>query len=161
MVIPCSEMPYGTRGCSTTSAIVKRLEGVQRSAQRLMSPPLAADLRALSHRRAVTGLTLVHRLLHERAPEAVRDLCPTRAPAPTYIRPNRRGNTASRNPFFKKPKLPQSKDHWSKSFIPLHTEAFNHLSSDTQSILKPRTFKKSVNSQTIWEGLSRPDLAGH
>ena len=121
-----------------------RLDRIQTRAAKLIGPEEAIKLHELSHRRGVSGLCFIHRLLHGTAPSAVLDLLPPRAPAPT--RPSRHSNKAGGTPFFARPSARQTDNmSWINSCVPLFTRTFNALPPAIQSIPSLQAFKVAAN----------------
>ena len=120
---------------------LNKLDAIQHYARKIIGKPATTDLQALSHRRAVSALCVLHRILHRTAPAAILDLCPARSPA--------RGGPATRSaaPFF----VPRSarinhSNYWARSFIPLTTHIFNSLPPAIQAVRHLQSFKTLVNS---------------
>jgi hypothetical protein len=114
------------------STALHRLDSVQRQAEKLigLSLHLSQKLDSLSQRRGVSGVCLMHRLLHRTAPAAVLDLCPERARAPT--RATR--TTATKPIFFALP--PANKPNfWTNSFVPYFSNVWNNLTPALQESL--------------------------
>jgi hypothetical protein len=123
------------------SSALARLDSIQKQASKLFTDKGAADLSSLSHRRAVSGVCLMHRLLHSTAPAGVRDLCPSRSLRPT--RSTRRSNTSKH--FFTPPEVKRNTPkYWTNSFVPFFTDIWNTMSEEVQNISDLGLFKQAA-----------------
>ena len=119
------------------STALHRLDSVQRQAEKLIGP--SADLTSLSQRRGVSGVCLMHRLLHRTAPVAVLDLCPERAQAPARV--TRR---AAAKPLFFAPPPANKPNYWTNSFVPYFSNVWNNLTPALQEVTDLKPFKASA-----------------
>jgi hypothetical protein len=126
------------------STALKRLDSIQRRAAKLFTDKDASFVvSSLSHRRAVSGVCLMHRLLHSTAPAGVRDLCPE--PAPISARSSPRTNTG--NVFFTPPVMKgRPPNYWTNSFVPFFTDIWNTMSKEVQDISDLGLFKQAALS---------------
>jgi len=141
----CCPIWSGASGCQKE---LRELDQIQHRAVKLMGRSPAADnIVALEHRRVVAGLCVLHRIHHQKAPVAVHDLCPDRAPPRT--RPTRKSSRVTAK-YFAPPSIRKNKasDAWSSSFIPKFTAKWNELTEDIQNITDLQSFKRQVNNRT-------------
>ena len=130
-------------GASKTA--LARLDRVQARAKKIIGPGYTADLQELAHRRGVSAMCVMHRLVHKSAPRSLHDLCPLRSTR--GLRRSARLSTSRTTniDYFTPPPISFQK---SRSFIPLLTTAWNRkLSPDLQSLACLQTFKCRVNSE--------------
>jgi hypothetical protein len=126
------------------SSALARLDSIQKRASKLFSDKSAADLPSLSHRRAVSGVCLMHRLLHSTAPVGVRDLCPELA-LPPKRSSTRSAANSQKPPFFKPPVVKRSTPkYWTNSFVPFFTDIWNTMSNKVQNISDLGVFKQAA-----------------
>jgi hypothetical protein len=135
-------------GALPKSSTLDCLDKIQARAAKLVGPDEAFKFQELAHRRGLSGLCFVHRLLHKVAPVSVLDLLPARATAP--VRATRRSERAGGTPFFAQPtgsaNLVDS-NSWFNSCIPLFVRTFNALPAAIQDQEKTslQVFKTAAN----------------
>jgi len=121
------------------ASALRLLDRVQARAVKIMGKKTVFTLQYLSHRRGVSAMCLLHRILHGAAPPPLLDLCPPRAPP--------RRSTRANPPFFALPPTKRTDaKFYARSFLPLLSSFFNssippHLQAETR--LQP--FKEAVN----------------
>jgi hypothetical protein len=126
-----------------TLGLNDELDLLQRRAERIIGLEPGVSLPFLAHRRGISGLSFMHRLLHRSAPSAVLDLSPSRA----VLRRVTRAQTKA--PIFLEPPSIDctTPNYWSQSCVPLFTEVFNTLPPALQAITSLQKFKTMVNKQ--------------
>jgi hypothetical protein len=133
-------------GALPKSATLDCLDKIQARAAKLVGPDEAFKFQELAHRRGLSGLCFVHRILHKVAPDSVLDLLP--APAPAPARATRRSSRPGGTPFFAQPtgsaRLVDS-DSWLLSCVPLFVHAFNALPDRIQKLPSLQNFKCTAN----------------
>lgn len=130
--------------------VLRKLDKVQKRAERILGKSEAIKLELLAHRRGVSGLCFMHRIINKTAPIAVHDLCQSLAAPPT--RSTRFNNKTSNylTPFTIKRTDP---NYWTRSCIPLFTDIYNSLPHSVQATPKLQPFKELANKQdfpTLW-----------
>jgi hypothetical protein len=124
---------------------VKETDAVK-AAARADCKRIPSDLDLLAHRRGVSGLCFIHRLVNNTAPVAVRGLTPTLAPPPT--RSTRHSTTHP--PYLVLNTIRRTDaDFWSNSCINICSRAYNALSRDCQTETDLRAFKVMANDTTL------------
>jgi hypothetical protein len=123
---------------------LKALDVIQNKAVRIIGPGHCHNIKDLAHRRDVSGLCFMHRLIYGTAPSGVLDLTPPRA-APT--------RTTRQTPDFLQDPGTCRNNYWPLSCVPYYTRQFNralrqHPHVQNQSSLQP--FKKSVNNISLF-----------
>jgi hypothetical protein len=122
------------------------LDGIQKKAERIIGKEHCTSLQVLDHRRKVSGLCFMHRLIHNTAPAGVRSLTPPRAAPPA--RQTRRASNAPT--LLQEPEMSKV-DYWRLSCVPYVTRIFNTLPASTQSLSSLQPFKKSANVNDLLE----------
>jgi hypothetical protein len=122
------------------------LDKVQDRAVRIFGAKEGLKLQCLAHRRGVSSVCFLHRLLNKVAPSAVLDLAPSRAPKPT--RATRR---SARAPEYLVQATVRRQDplYWVNSCINIATSAYNSLSPEYQVETDLQRFKKLANNSTL------------
>ena len=116
------------------------------SVSALSRPEEGIKLSDLAHRRGVSSLCFLHRLLNKAAPKAVLDLAPSIAPPPTRFTRN-----LARAPSYLVSATVRRTDpaYWANSCINIATTAYNSLSSGCKTETNLQLFKKQANYSTL------------
>ena len=110
--------------------------------QYLANEPTATNLQPLAHRRGVSGLCFIHRLINNSSSPAIRDLAPALAPPPRRSSRSKPKYLVEVQHYDKKSKA----EYYKHSCIPAHTRAFNQLvPTEVQSLRNLQQFKKKAN----------------
>jgi hypothetical protein len=122
------------------------LDSIQNRAVRIFGAVEGIKLQCLAHRRGVSSLCFLHRLLNKTAPQAVLDLAPPRAPKPSRVTRN-----SARAPAYLVSATVRRNDpaYWINSCINIATTAFNSLHPDCQKEKNLQRFKKHANASTL------------
>jgi hypothetical protein len=120
------------------------LDRIQNKAAKLLGPSEAVKLQYLSHRRGVSSLCAMHRIVHRSAPAPLHVFCPPRA----HSRVRRSSRTQPHGQFFQPPRINSvTPSYWIRSFIPLMTHAWNEiLLPHHQTETNLQKFKLDINS---------------
>ena len=123
------------------ASALQLLDRVQARAGKILGKQTALSLHYLAHRRGVSGMCLLHRILHGAAPPPLLDLCPPRAPLP-------RRSTRANPPFFVlAPTKRTDAKFFARSFLPLFSSFFNSsITPNLQAETRLQPFKEAVNA---------------
>jgi hypothetical protein len=122
------------------------LDRIQARAIRIFGAEEGIKLQYLAHRRGVSSLCFLHRLLNKTAPQAVHNLAPPRAPEPSRVTRN-----SARAPAYLASATVRRNDpaYWINSCINIATAAYNSLHPDCQKEKNLQPFKKQANASTL------------
>jgi hypothetical protein len=127
-------------GASNTS--IALLDRIQSRAAKLIGPK-AIELPCLSHRRDVTALCAMHRIVHDTAPQPLLSFRPT-------LTTRRRSARLGPPTMFVEPRVDSVKaKYWIRSFIPLLTSAWNKLDPHLQNTKDLKEFKNKIKNKSL------------
>ena len=134
-------------GCD---AQLRKLEAIQRRAVCLIGGEVGAKLAStsdLGHRRGVSGMSVLHQLIHETAPSAIHDLAPKRVQGPA-LRRSQRGavkNTTPGQNVLVDERAPNDPKWSTNSYLRWATAEFNKLPAAVQQEQDLQKFKTMVH----------------
>ena len=130
-------------------SVLLPLEKIQNRAKGVMGSEEGNKLQTLAHRRGISTLSFLHRLLHGVAPAALlEDGAPTKlervGPA---VRETRQTLPETAIVI---PKVARtSPDYWANSCVKMGARCFNDLPEELQRLADLQTFKKAANGVTL------------